>query len=79
MAATVDRSVARLIAYKRIVTGSLSLACGVGLVIALVIHGAPPPIAAVALVIFFVGGAWTLRDGLRLRREMQRAFPPGQR
>ncbi|HVH44345.1 MAG TPA: hypothetical protein VM925_18460 [Labilithrix sp.] len=69
--ATVDRAFARMVAFKRIVTGSLSIACGVALIVALVIHGSPPPIAAVALLIFFGGGAWTLRDGLRLRRELQ--------
>ncbi len=68
---TVDRSFARMVAIKRIVTGSLSIACGVGLVVALVIHGSPPPVAGVALLIFFGGGVWTLRDGLRLRRELQ--------
>jgi hypothetical protein len=68
----VDRSLARMVAIKRIVTGSLSIACGVGLVIALLIHGSPPPAAGVALLIFFGGGGWTLRDGLRLRRELQR-------
>jgi hypothetical protein len=73
MARTVDRSIARMIAFKRIVTGALSLACGVGLIIALVVHGNPPPIAALALLIFFGGGTWTLRDGLRLRRELQRS------
>jgi uncharacterized membrane protein len=71
--ATVDRSFARVIAYKRIVTGSLSIACGVVLLVALALHGSPPPVAAVAVVIFFGGGAWTLRDGLRLRRELLRS------
>ena len=72
MAQTVERSFARMVAYKRIVTGSVSIACGVGLILALVIHGSPPPVAGVALLIFFGGGAWTLRDGLRLRRELLR-------
>jgi hypothetical protein len=72
MGRTVDRSIARMIAFKRIVTGALSLVCGVGLIIALIAHGHPPPIAGVALLIFFGGGTWTLRDGLRLRRELQR-------
>lgn len=71
--ATIDRSFARMVAFKRIVTGSLSIACGVGLIIALVVHGSPPPIAGLALLIFFGGGAWTLRDGIRLRRELQRS------
>jgi uncharacterized membrane protein len=73
---TVDRSFARMVAFKRIITGSLSIACGIGLIIALSIHGSPPPVAGVALLIFFGGGAWTLRDGLRLRREIQEAFQP---
>jgi hypothetical protein len=72
MAGTVDRSIARMIALKRIVTGSLSIACGAGLLVALVIHGSAPPSAALGLLIFFGGGAWTLRDGLRLRRELLR-------
>jgi len=73
MGRTVDRSFARMVAYKRIVTGSLSMACGVGLIILLVSRGNAPPIAALALLIFFGGGAWTLRDGLRLRRELLRS------
>ncbi len=73
MGRTVDRSFARMVAYKRIVTGSVSIACGVGLIIALAAKGNPPPIAALALLIFFGGGAWTLRDGLRLRRELLRS------
>lgn len=74
--ASIDRSFARMIAIKRIITGSLSIACGVGLTAALVWHAtatsAPTPgaLSAVGLLIFFGGGAWTLRDGLRLRREL---------
>lgn len=73
MARMVDRSFARMVAYKRIITGSLSLMCGLGLIVGLVIHGSPPPVAGVALLIFFGGGAWTLRDGIRLRRELRRS------
>ncbi|MBX3209282.1 MAG: hypothetical protein KF764_29890 [Labilithrix sp.] len=73
MARTVDRSIARMIAFKRIFTGGLSIACGVGLVVLLALRGSPPPIAGLALLIFFGGGAWTLRDGLRLRRELLRS------
>jgi hypothetical protein len=76
MGSTVDRSFARMVALKRIITGSLSIACGVALIIALASHGSAPPIAGLALVIFFGGGAWTLRDGLRLRRELQRTLQP---
>jgi hypothetical protein len=71
--ASIDRSFARMVALKRIITGSLSIICGVGLIVALVVHGSPPPISGVALLIFFGGGAWTLRDGIRLRRELQRS------
>ncbi len=73
MGRTVDRSLAKVVAFKRIITGSASIACGVALIIALVVKGNPPPIAAVALLIFFGGGVWTLRDGLRLRRELLRS------
>ncbi len=68
----VDRSFARLIAYKRMMTGSLSLGAAVVLSIAVVIHGGAPPLPyAIAMVIFVGGGIWTLRDGLRLRRELR--------
>ena len=73
MVQTVDRSFARMVAYKRIITGSLSIACGVGLLVALALRGSAPPLAGLGLAIFFGGGAWTLRDGLRLRRELLRS------
>lgn len=73
MARTVDRSFARMVALKRIATGALSIACGIALSVALVVHGSPPPAAGVALLIFLGGGAWTLRDGVRLRRELHRS------
>lgn len=69
----VDRSFARLVAYKRIMTGSLSLTAAVVFSIAVALHGGAPPISfAIAIVIFVGGGIWTLRDGLRLRRELRR-------
>jgi hypothetical protein len=73
MPRTVDRSIAKMIAYKRITTGSAALCFGVALIIAAVVHGtAPTPGLGLALLIFFGGGVWTLRDGLRLRRELAR-------
>ncbi|MBX3233200.1 MAG: hypothetical protein KIT84_20625 [Labilithrix sp.] len=72
MPAKVDRAFARMVCVKRIVTGSLSIASGVALIFGLVGHGSAPPLAALALLILLGGGAWTLRDGLRLRRELQR-------
>ena len=74
MGRTVDRSIARMIAYKRIVTGSLALAAGVGMCFVAYNHGGtPPPMLGLALLLFFGGGTWTLRDGLRLRRELARS------
>jgi hypothetical protein len=72
MPRTVDRSIAKMIATKRIITGSLALCAGVGLTIAAYMHGSrPTPGLGLALLIFFVGGGWTLRDGLRLRRDLK--------
>ena len=60
-----------MIMLKRIVTGSLSLAAGVALIAVVVTQGhAMNAQILLALVIFFGGGAWTLRDGIRLRREL---------
>lgn len=71
---TVDRSIARMVATKRLITGALALAAGVGLLILAISHGSPPtPALALALLIFFGGGAWTLRDGIRLRRDLRKA------
>jgi hypothetical protein len=74
MPRTVDRSIAKMIATKRIITGTLALCAGVGFTIIAYRHGSSPtPALGLALLIFFVGGAWTLRDGLRLRRELARS------
>lgn len=71
---TVDRKIAQAIAYKRIVTGALALAAGAALVVIVVRHGGSPPLlAGLALAIFWGGGGWTLRDGLRLRRDLRRS------
>ncbi len=72
MPRTIDRRFAQLIATKRIFTGTLGLAAGVGLLVVALQHGgAPTPALGFALLIFFAGGAWTLRDGLRLRRALR--------
>lgn len=79
MPKTVDRSIAKMIAYKRISTGALAFLAGVGLAIAAVVHGSPPtPALGLALLIFFGGGAWSLRDGLRVRRELLATAPTGR-
>ncbi len=69
----VDRSVVKVIAYKRTATGILSLlGCAALLVIGTSRAGGPPLMAFVAAAIFLLGGAWALRDGLRLLRELRR-------
>ncbi len=71
MGRPVDRSIARMIAYKRLVTGSLAIAAGVGLIVLVAVQGRSVSAQILlALAIFFGGGAWTLRDGIRLRREL---------
>jgi hypothetical protein len=75
---TVDRSFARFVALKRIFTGTLALVCGAGMVVLALrrSHPGQPSVPSVALVvvlaIFFGGGLWTLRDGIRLRRELRK-------
>ena len=70
----IDRGFVKLITYKRFSTALLSYAAAIGLTIAVVVHGSAPPLQfAAALVIFIGGGTWALRDGLRLRRELNAA------
>jgi hypothetical protein len=72
MPRTVERSIARMIATKRIITGCLALSAGVGMLVFAIHHGGrPTPALGLALLIFFGGGVWTLRDGIRLRRELR--------
>jgi hypothetical protein len=62
-----------MIAYKRLVTGGLAFAAGIAMIVLAFVHGRPiPGQLYLALVLFFGGGAWAFRDGLRLRRELQR-------
>jgi hypothetical protein len=70
---TVDRSFAKMVAYKRLITGSLAISAGIGLIAFAVTRQLPMALPFYgALAIFFGGGAWALRDGLRLRRELSR-------
>ena len=68
---TIDRSFVKLITIKRFITAGLSYAAAIGLTIAVVLHGGAPAFQlAGALLLFVGGGTWALRDGLRLRREL---------
>jgi len=72
MPRTVDRSIARMSATKRIITGTLAIAAGLGLMVLAFMHGgAPTPALGLALLIFFIGGGWSLRDGLRNKRDLR--------
>ncbi|HWL85261.1 MAG TPA: hypothetical protein VNO21_05640 [Polyangiaceae bacterium] len=67
----VDRTFAKMIAYKRIITGSLGLLGAVVMTIIAFMQDRPlSPLFALSIVIFVGGGGWALRDGLRLRREL---------
>jgi UDP-N-acetylmuramyl pentapeptide phosphotransferase/UDP-N-acetylglucosamine-1-phosphate transferase len=73
MARMVDRSMAKMIALKRMATGSLALGAGVAMIVVVAVQQRPlSPLILLALALFFGGGAWTLRDGVRLRRELNR-------
>jgi hypothetical protein len=68
----VDRRIAKAIAIKRIVTGTMGFLLGAALLVGVVSHGsAPVALVACAVLFFFGGGAWSLRDGLRLLRELR--------
>jgi hypothetical protein len=69
---TVDRSFAKMIAYKRLVTGTLAISAGIALIVFAVTRQLPMAVPFYgALVIFFGGGTWALRDGLRLMASLR--------
>jgi hypothetical protein len=69
----VDRPMVRMIAYKRLATGLVSM---VAFVVALLLYLTRKPtmtletwgLFAVFFAVTMVGGAWTFRDGLRTLR-----------
>ena len=68
---TVDRSIVRMVAMKRIATGCSSLIAGAVMIYLVTQHGGgPTPLLGLAILLLWGGGAWTLRDGLRLRRQL---------
>jgi len=71
MAQYVDRSFAKMVAYKRLITGTLGLAGGVVLTItAFMQERSLTPLFGLGIVIFVGGGGWALRDGIRLLRQL---------
>jgi hypothetical protein len=66
----VDRPMVKMIAYKRLATGILSFAVGLGGIVYALIKRPPMTseswlMAAAFLAITLGGGVWTFRDGLR--------------
>ena len=68
----VDRQLAQAIAYKRMFTGTAALIGGVVMIGLGMTHGGAKPLVVLAIAIFFGGGAWALRDGVRLHKELRR-------
>jgi hypothetical protein len=74
MPKTVDKSIVRMVATKRIATGSSSIIAGAVMIYLTIAHGSgPSPLLAFALLFLWGGGAWSLRDGLRLRAQLKKA------
>ena len=72
MPRTVDRSLVRMVAMKRIATGCSSLVAGAVMIYLTIAHGGgPTPLLGLALLLLWGGGAWTLRDGIRLRKQLK--------
>ena len=74
--ASVDKKFAQMVAYKRVFTGCAGFIGGVVLIVLLATRQAQLNqrtliSAAIALALFFGGGAWSMRDGLRVLRELR--------
>ncbi len=78
---TVDATFVRAVAYKRLFTACASAFAAVTLVYVVASRHTQEPrslaMTGVALAIFLGGGAWSLRDGLRLVRELRGAAAGG--
>jgi hypothetical protein len=72
---TVDAAFVRAVAYKRIFTACASACASIALVYVVASRHTQEPrslaMTALALAIFIGGGAWSLKDGLRLVRELR--------
>lgn len=68
----VDRGFAKIVAYKRAVTGVLSIA-GAGLLVAMGMsrNERPGTLLYFGAALFLFTGAWALRDGLRIFRALR--------
>jgi hypothetical protein len=72
----VDRSIVRMIATKRIATGIVSITAGTLALIYVAVRSIDISniklLGVAFLAISFGGGSWSLRDGLRLNRELKK-------
>jgi hypothetical protein len=72
----VDRSIVRMIATKRIATGIVSITAGSLALAYVAVRSVDISniklLGFAFLAISFGGGAWSLRDGLRLNRELKK-------
>ena len=76
-----DRGTVRLMAIKRLISGTLSVALGIGAIVFAMQRGAAGSgsddktklMFAALLAICFGGGAWSLRDGIRTLRIIRKA------
>ena len=67
----VDRGFVKAVAYKRTLTGALSLVGAVVMTAMAMSRGDRSLLPLAAAVIFVVSGSWALRDGLRLFRDLR--------
>lgn len=77
---TLDRGTVKLMAIKRLITGTLSMTLGVGAIVFAFQRQAAGGVSdlqtklmfAGLLVICFGGGGWSLRDGVRTLRMIRK-------
>ncbi|MFO0665650.1 MAG: hypothetical protein U0174_16965 [Polyangiaceae bacterium] len=78
---SLDRGTVKLMAVKRLITGSLSVVLGVGAIVFAVQRQAAGGVSdtqtklmfVLLLLICFGGGGWSLRDGIRTLRMIRKA------
>lgn len=71
MPRTVDRSTVKIVAYKRTFTGVMSFVGAIALIV-VTVRGHATALGFFGIAVFIFTGAWALRDGIRLLRELRR-------